>query len=70
MKNTIYVCAERPLIKIVMEILSDYKITPLTFDQLNNKNFKNNNIILFGNKDFKKKLKKIFFYKTMLYFLL
>ena len=61
MNNKIYVCGEGPLVKIVMEILFDYKIVPLTFDQLNNENFKNNNTILFGNKDFKKKIKKNFF---------
>ena len=44
-----------------MEILFDYKIVNLTFDQLNNENFKNNNIILFGDRDLKKKIKKYFF---------
>ena len=61
MNNKIYVYGEISLFKIVKEILFDYKIAPLTFDQLNNENFKNNNIILFSDKDLKKKIKKNFF---------
>tara|TARA_X000000368_G_C22936196_1_gene669994 strand:+ start:258 stop:866 length:609 start_codon:yes stop_codon:yes gene_type:complete len=61
MKNIIHVCGESSLHKIVMEILYDYKIAPLTFDQLNNENFKNNNAILFGDRDLEKKIKKNFF---------
>ena len=61
MKNTVYVCCEIFLFKIVSEILSDFKIVPLTFDQLNNENFKNNNTILFGDGDLRKKIKKNFF---------
>jgi len=60
MKNTVYICGESSLIKIVEEILSDYKIIPLTFDQLNNEDFKNNNTILFGDREIKKKIKKNF----------
>jgi len=60
-KNTIYVFGENPLFKIVMEILSDYRTVPITLDQLNNINFKNNNIILLGDRDLKKKIKKNFF---------
>jgi hypothetical protein len=44
-----------------MEILSDYKIETVTFEQINNENFKNNNIILFGDSDLEKKIKKYFF---------
>jgi len=51
-----------------MEILSDYKISPIIFDQLNNENFKNNNIILFGNKDLEKKIKKYFFLQNNVIF--
>jgi len=61
MKNVVRFCGEKPLHKIVMEILSDYKIETVTFDQINNENFKNNNIILFGNNDLEKKIKKYFF---------
>ena len=61
MKNTVYVFGESSLLKIVMEILPDYKIAPLTFDQLNNQNFENNNAIFFSNRDLKKKIKKHFF---------
>ena len=61
MNNKIYVFGESSLFKIVMEILSDYKIASLTLDQLNNENFKNNNIILFGNRGLEKKIKKYFF---------
>jgi hypothetical protein len=60
-KSTVYVCCESFLLKIVKEILSDFKIMPLTFDQLNNGDFKNNNTILFGDRDLKKKIKKYFF---------
>jgi hypothetical protein len=60
-KNTIYIFGDSPLLKIVIEILSDYKISPLTLDRLNNENFKNNNIILFGNRGLEKKIKKHFF---------
>jgi len=60
-KKIIYVYGEGLLHKIVMEILFDYKILPLTFDQLNNENFKNNNIILFGDIGLEKKIKKYFF---------
>ena len=61
MKNTVYVCGENFLIRVVKEILSDYKIAPLTVDQLNNENFKNNNTILFGDRNLEKKIKKYFF---------
>ena len=61
MKNIIHVCGESSLHKIVMEILYDYKIAPLTFDQLNNENFKNNNVILFGDRSLEKKIIKNFF---------
>ena len=61
MNNKIYIYGEISLFKIVKEILFNYKIAPLTFDQLNNENFKNNNIILFSDKDLKKKIKKNFF---------
>lgn len=61
MKNVVHVCCESYLLNIVIEILSDYKIVPLTFDQLNNENFKNNNVILFGDTNLKKKIKKYFF---------
>ena len=61
MKNTIYFYGETSLLKIVIEILSDYKILPLTFDQINNENFKNNNIILFGKRGLEKKINKEFF---------
>ena len=61
MKKTIYVLGDGPLFKIVMEILSDYKVLPLTFDQLNNENFKNNYTILFGDSSLEKKIKKDFF---------
>jgi len=59
--NKIYIYGEISLFKIVKEILFDYKIAPITFDQLNNENFKNNNIILFSDKGLKKKIKKNFF---------
>ena len=61
MKNTLYVFGESSLLKIVIEILSDFIIMPLTLDQLNNENFKNNNTILFGDKNLEKKIKKNFF---------
>jgi len=61
MKNIAHVCAQSSLYKIVTEILPDYKIIPLTFDQLNNENFKNNNIILFGDIGLEKKIKKNFY---------
>jgi hypothetical protein len=67
-KNTIYFCGESSLLKVVMEILSDYKIVPLIFNQLNNENFKNNNIILFGNRDLEKKIKKYSFLQNNLIF--
>ena len=51
-----------------MEILSDYKIIPLTFDQLNNVNFKNNNTVLFGDRDLKKKIKKDFYLQNNIIF--
>ena len=64
MKNIIYVCGESSLLKIVMEILNEYKILPLTLDQLNNKNFKNNNIILFGDRGLETKINKYFFFQN------
>ena len=60
MRNTIHVFCEPSLLKIVIEILSDYKIVPLKFHQLNNENFKNNNTIFFGDRNLKKKIKKHF----------
>jgi hypothetical protein len=69
-KKTVYVFGERPLIKIVIEILSDYKILPLTLDQLNNENFKNNYTILFSDKGLEKKIKKNFFlHNNVIFFL-
>ena len=64
MKKIIHVFGERPLFKIVTEILSDCKIVPLKFDELNNDSFINNNTILFCNRDLKKKIKKNFFLKN------
>ena len=61
MSNTVYIYGESSIIKIVMEILYDYKIAPLTFDQLNDENFKNNNTILFGDSFLEGKIKKSFF---------
>ena len=61
MSNIVYICGEKSLFKIVKEILFDYKIAPLTFDQINNENFKNNNIIFFGDRNLEKKIKKNFF---------
>ena len=61
MKNVVHFCGEKTLLKTVMEILSDYKIETVTFEQINNENFKNNNIILFGDSDLEKKIKKYFF---------
>ena len=61
MKKTVYVYGESSLFKIVVEILSDYKIVPLTFDQLNKENFKNNKAILFGDRNLEKKINKNFF---------
>ena len=61
MKNIIYVFGESALVEIVIQILFDYKVLPLTIDQLNNENFKNNNTILFGDKCLEKKIKKNFF---------
>ena len=61
MKSTVYVYGDSPLLNVVKEILSDYKIIQLTFDQLNNKNFKNNNTILFYDSELRKKIKKNFF---------
>jgi hypothetical protein len=70
MKNIVHVCGENSLYKIVTEILSDYKIVPLTFDQLNNENFKNNNAILFGDRGLEKKIKKNFFlHNNVLFFI-
>jgi len=60
-KSTVYVFGESSLFKIVMEVLSDYKILPITFDQLNDENFTNNNTILFGDRDLVKKINKYFF---------
>jgi len=60
-KNIIYVFGESALVEIVIQILFDYKVLPLTIDQLNNENFKNNNTILFGDKCLEKKIKKNFF---------
>ena len=40
MNNTVYVYGENSLLKIVIEILFEYKIIPLSLDQLNNENFK------------------------------
>ena len=56
------------MLKIAIEILFDYKIIPLTFDQLNNENFKNNNTILFGDRDLEKKIQKYFFLQNNVVF--
>ena len=68
MKNTVHFCGESFLYKIVKEILSDYKIALITLDQLNDKNFKNNNTILFGDIDLEKKIKKYFFLQNNVIF--
>ena len=62
MKNTIYLYGKASLLKIVIQILPDYKILPITLDQINSENFKNNNIILFGDLGLEKKIKKYFFF--------
>jgi len=59
--NIVYIYGESPLIKIVMEMLYDYKIVTLTFDQINDQNFKNHNTILFVDSGLEKKIKKYFF---------
>lgn len=61
MKKTIHVYGAGSLFKVVEEILSDFKIVPLKFDQLNKESFKNNKTILFGDRDLEKKIEKNFF---------
>ena len=61
MKQILYVFGKKSILKIVTQILSDYKIVPLTHVELNNENFKNNNTIFFLDRDLEKKIKKYFF---------
>jgi hypothetical protein len=67
-KSTVHVYGDRSLLKIVGQILTDYKIASITFDQLNNENFKNNNIILFGDRNLAKKINKYFFLQNNVIF--
>ena len=68
MKNTIFIYGGSSLLKIVTEILSEYKIAPIKIEQINDENFRNNNIVLFGDTDLKKKIKTYFFLQNNIIF--
>ena len=61
MKDTIYLYTKKNLSNIIHEILSDYNIVNLSFDQVDNSNFKNNNVLLVLDKDFVKDIRESFF---------
>ena len=61
MKDTIYLYTKKNLFNIIHEILSDYNIVNLSFDQVDNSNFKNNNVLLVLDKDFVKDIRRSFF---------
>ena len=46
MKDVIYLYSENSLLNIIHEILLEYSIVPLTLDEINNMNFKNNNVLI------------------------
>ena len=61
MKDTIHLYTQKNLFNIIQEILSDYNIVNLSFDQINNSDFKNNNVLFVLDKDFVKDIRRSFF---------
>mgnify|MGYP001346450665 CR=1 FL=1 len=61
MKDTIYLYTKKTLFNIIQEILLDYNIINLTFDQIYSSDFKNNNVLFVLDKDFVKDIKESFF---------
>ena len=64
MKNTLYLYSHNFLFKIIKEILFEYKVIPLTIDQINSNNFKNNNTLLVLKKNNINEIKKSFFFNN------
>ena len=64
MKDTIYLYTQKSLFNIVQEILSDYNIVNISFDQMDNPNFKNNSVLLVLDKDFVKDIRESFFFNN------
>ena len=64
MKDIIYLYTQKSLFNIIQEILSDYKIVNISFDQMVDPNFKNNNVLLVLDKDFVKNIRETFFFNN------
>ncbi len=61
MSDSIYLYSKKPLLNIIKQILSDYKILPLSLEEINNINFKNNNTLIIAENNFTKKINESFF---------
>ena len=61
MKDTIYIYSEVSLLNIVKEMLFDYKILPIEIGDLNKQTFRNNNVILFFDKNVSGQIGEPFF---------
>ena len=64
MRDIIYLYTQKSLFNIIQEILLDYNVVNLSFDQMDNPNFKNNNVLLVLDKDFVKDIKESFFFNN------
>ena len=61
MKNTLYLYAQKSLFEIIKEILFEYTILPLTTNDINDQNFKNNNALIILKTDTTNEINKFFF---------
>lgn len=62
MRDTIYIYSQMSLFNLIKEILSvEYRVSPLTLDDMNSGGFTNNNTLLVLNKNFTNEIKEFFF---------
>ena len=71
MKKILYLYSENFLYEIIKQILFEYEILPLTSNEINDHNFKNNNILLVLKNYNNNKINKSFFsYNNIVFFML
>ena len=70
MRNTLHVYSQESLFKIIKEMLSEYTVLTLNYNETNNEYFKNNNILLVLEDDITNQINKSFFSnnKAMIFF--
>ena len=61
MKDTMYVYSSKSLFCIIQEIFLEYNVLPLSMNEINDNNFKNNNSLLVLQKNLVSEIKESFF---------